>query len=190
MSFLRTTPTTEKTDSLLTWVTVVIAGAVFALDLLTPLGVAVAVLYVAPVLLSLWAPQQRYTLIVASATSVLTLLDIFLSPLLSPTGGFTWMALANRLISLFAIWVTTILTLRYKQQKEEATALRGLLPMCASCKKIRDGNGRWNHLEVYIETHTSVEITHGMCEECLVKWYPELHPEHADRFTRNRPQDN
>jgi hypothetical protein len=100
------------------------------------------------------------------------------------------MAFANRLISLFAIWVTAILALRYKQQKEETTALRSLLPMCASCKKIRDGNGRWNHLEVYIETHESVEITHSMCDECMVKWYPELNPEQADRLTKIRPQDN
>lgn len=186
MSFLRTTPTTEKTDSLLTWITVAILGAVFALDILTPLGVAVSVLYVAPVLMSLWSPQQRYTLIVASAASVLTVLDIFMSQ----PGGIAWMAFANRALALFAIWVTAILALRYKQQRVEAAALRGLLPMCASCKKIRDGNGRWNHLEVYIETYASVEITHSMCEECLVKWYPELHPEQAEPFIRNRPQDN
>lgn len=186
MLFPRTKTTPEKTDALLTWVTVVITAAVFALDVLTPRGVAVSVLYVAPVLLSLWSPQQRYTLIVASASSALTVVDIFLSP----TGGIVWMAVANRALALFVIWVTAILALRYKQQKEEVTTLRGLLPMCASCKKIRDANGRWNHLEVYLETHEAVEITHSMCDDCIVKWYPELNPEQPERFTNNRPENN
>lgn len=177
---------TDKPDFLLIWVTVVLTGLVFTLDLLTPLGVAVAVLYVAPVLLSLWSPRQRYTLMVASVASILTILDFFLSP----PGGVTWMALANRFIAVSAIWATAILALRYKQQKEEAAALRDLLPMCASCKKIRDGNGRWNHLEVYIETHPSVEITHSICENCLAKWYPELNPEQGERLAKIRPQDN
>jgi hypothetical protein len=186
MSFPHTKTTPEKTDALLTWVTVVITGTVFALDVLTPLGVAVSILYVAPVLLSLWSPQQRYTLIVASASSAFTVLDIFLSP----DGGIAWMAFANRALALFVIWVTAILVLRYKQQKEEAITLRGLLPMCASCKKIRDANGRWNHLEVYIETYESVEITHSMCDDCIVKWYPELNPEQTERFTNIRPENN
>ena len=49
--------------------------------------------------------------------------------------------------------------------------LRGLLPICASCKKIRDDKGYWNELEAYISEHSEVEITHGFCPDCLKELY-------------------
>lgn len=53
--------------------------------------------------------------------------------------------------------------------------LSGLLPICASCKKIRDDKGYWNQLERYIQDHSHVEFTHGICPECMLKLYPELY---------------
>jgi PAS domain S-box-containing protein len=52
--------------------------------------------------------------------------------------------------------------------------LRGLLPICAHCKKIRDDEGYWNQLEAYIQEHSEVEFTHGICPECTKKLYPTL----------------
>jgi PAS domain S-box-containing protein len=49
--------------------------------------------------------------------------------------------------------------------------LRGLLPICASCKKIRDDKGYWNELETYISEHSEAEITHGFCPDCLKELY-------------------
>jgi PAS domain S-box-containing protein len=51
--------------------------------------------------------------------------------------------------------------------------LRGLLPICASCKKIRDDRGYWQKVESYISEHTQAEFTHGICPECLRRLYPE-----------------
>src|ERR1700722_7540309 len=51
--------------------------------------------------------------------------------------------------------------------------LRGLLPICASCKKIRDDRGYWQKVESYISDHTQAEFTHGICPECLRRLYPE-----------------
>ena len=53
-----------------------------------------------------------------------------------------------------------------------AKALRGLLPICTSCKKIRDDQGCWNQLEIYIREHSEAEFTHGLCPECVKKFYP------------------
>jgi DNA-binding NtrC family response regulator len=47
--------------------------------------------------------------------------------------------------------------------------LRGLLPMCAWCKKIRDDKGYWAQVEVYMEKHLDATFTHGICPECLKK---------------------
>lgn len=52
--------------------------------------------------------------------------------------------------------------------------LSGLLPICSSCKKIRDDKGYWNQIEAYIRDHSEAEFTHSLCPECSRKLYPEL----------------
>jgi PAS domain S-box-containing protein len=58
--------------------------------------------------------------------------------------------------------------------------LRGLLPICASCKKIRDDKGYWNELEAYISEHSEAEITHGFCPDCLKNLYGVVLEEDTD----------
>ena len=53
--------------------------------------------------------------------------------------------------------------------------LSGLLPICSSCKKIRDDKGYWNQVEDYIKKHAEVEFTHGLCPDCACKLYPEYY---------------
>jgi response regulator RpfG family c-di-GMP phosphodiesterase len=53
--------------------------------------------------------------------------------------------------------------------------LSGLLPICASCKKIRDDQGYWTQLEHYISEHSEAVFTHGCCPECMKKLYPEIY---------------
>jgi AmiR/NasT family two-component response regulator len=52
--------------------------------------------------------------------------------------------------------------------------LSGLLPICSSCKKIRDDEGYWNQLEAYIQEHSNAVFSHGLCPECAKKLYPEV----------------
>ena len=52
--------------------------------------------------------------------------------------------------------------------------LSGLLPICASCKKIRDDRGYWNQIETYLRKHSEAEFSHGICPECAKKLYPEI----------------
>lgn len=54
---------------------------------------------------------------------------------------------------------------------KEVKALRGLLPICANCKKIRDDKGYWNKIESYIQKHSNAKFSHGMCPECSDKFY-------------------
>lgn len=58
-------------------------------------------------------------------------------------------------------------------------SLSGLLPICASCKKIRDEQGQWHHLEIYIRSHTEADFSHGICPECRRKLYPEIPPRNS-----------
>lgn len=61
-----------------------------------------------------------------------------------------------------------------QQAISEVKTLSGLLPICASCKKIRDDKGYWNQIESYIMTHSDAQLSHGLCPECAQKLYPEF----------------
>ncbi|TKB25900.1 response regulator [Desulfopila sp. IMCC35006] len=58
---------------------------------------------------------------------------------------------------------------------ERVKLLSGFLPICCSCKKIRDDKGYWQQIELYIMNHSDVEFSHGICEECSKELYPELY---------------
>ena len=57
---------------------------------------------------------------------------------------------------------------------EEVKQLSGLLPICSYCKKIRDDDGKWTHLETYISKHSEAVFSHGICKDCLDKHFPEV----------------
>jgi PAS domain S-box-containing protein len=75
--------------------------------------------------------------------------------------------------------------IRAEQEREKLTgelkaalanvkSLSGLLPICAGCKKIRDDQGYWSQVECYVQEHSEAKFTHGLCPDCVKKWYPEL----------------
>jgi hypothetical protein len=92
------------------------------------------------------------------------------------------------LLAIYAVkrWRELIEANRVIQQKnddlqnavQEIKQLKGILPICASCKKIRDDKGYWHQVEVYIGEHTAAEFSHGLCPDCVKK----LHPGIAERY--------
>ncbi|MGR3220234.1 MAG: response regulator [Candidatus Anammoxibacter sp.] len=60
-----------------------------------------------------------------------------------------------------------------QKQLDEIKVLRGLLPICAKCKKIRKDNGYWEVIETYIHEHTEADFSHSICPECIIELYPE-----------------
>ena len=69
------------------------------------------------------------------------------------------------------------LIIKLQEAQEEVNLLSGLLPICATCKKIRDDKGYWNRMESYISNHSKVKFSHGICPDCAQKSYPELYKE-------------
>jgi DNA-binding NtrC family response regulator len=61
-----------------------------------------------------------------------------------------------------------------RQALAAVKTLSGLLPICASCKKIRDDKGYWNQIEEYIRRHSKAEFSHGICPDCARKLYPDF----------------
>ncbi len=61
-----------------------------------------------------------------------------------------------------------------QQTLDEVKTLRGLIPICASCKKVRDDRGSWQAIEQYIRARSDAEFTHGVCPDCHRRLYPEI----------------
>src|SRR5260370_20608774 len=104
-----------------------LTAGVFGLDLVLPLGIAVAMLYAIPLLLTSKELSRMFTLGLASGASCLTVLGF----LLSSHGPELWPAVANRSLSLVTVWVTAILVIRHKRaaqgQRDQEIHLRLLL---------------------------------------------------------------
>jgi len=61
-----------------------------------------------------------------------------------------------------------------RQAMSEVKTLRGFIPICSSCKKIRDDKGYWNQIENYISDHSEAQFSHGICPDCMKELYPDL----------------
>jgi hypothetical protein len=154
----------------------VFAGLVFGLDLLDRFGNAVGVLYVAPVLLVGLGTARRNPRIVgiASVCSALTVVGFALAPA-PPVLG---VAVVNRMLSLLAVWLAASLCLLYFRVEDDEDAARAFLPICASCKQIRDQEGLWHRLETYFSEQLGIRFTHGICPDCVRQLYPEAVKKH------------
>jgi PAS domain S-box-containing protein len=63
---------------------------------------------------------------------------------------------------------------RLQDALDQIKVLSGILPICSSCKRIRDDRGCWNQLEIYIKENSEAVFSHGICPDCAKKIYPEL----------------
>ncbi len=67
-----------------------------------------------------------------------------------------------------------------KESLAKIKQLSGMLPICSSCKSIRDDKGYWNQVEYYIKNHSEAEFTHGLCPDCARELYPEYYKPKAN----------
>lgn len=90
--------------------------------------------------------------------------------LFHPDEHHLWMRIPTVLL-LFAI---VVLVSGLRRAHTEVKILRGLIPICAWCKKVRDDQGYWTVVEAYVQQHTTAEFTHGMCPDCYDKQMSSL----------------
>ena len=110
-----------------------------------------------------------------------------------PSGKMKWIQLTSRpgpaQVDDLAMWSGVILDITERKLAEEerirlvaelqsalaeVKLLSGFLPICSSCKKIRDDQGYWNQIEAYICDHSEAVFSHGICPDCAEKYYAEL----------------
>ena len=88
-----------------------------------------------------------------------------------------WETLGNTLIRIIVFSLFSVLieraALEQRKLKQKVKVLEGLLPVCCVCKKIRNGNGKWEQMEKYITDRSEARFSHGLCPDCAKKEYPE-----------------
>lgn len=77
---------------------------------------------------------------------------------------------------------TVELSLKVGEALANVKVLRGLLPICSHCKRVRSDQGYWQQIEAYIRDHSEASFTHGVCPECLKKFFPEHATKVLDRI--------
>lgn len=76
---------------------------------------------------------------------------------------------------------------RLRESLAEIKTLRGILPLCTYCKKIRDDEGYWEQVDVYIHQHSEAGISHSICPDCLRQHFPDIHQEMLDERRETEP---
>jgi PAS domain S-box-containing protein len=99
--------------------------------------------------------------------------------ILRPDGRTVWLraeSTPRRLEDGGILWDGVIIDITAQKEAEaEVETLRGIIPICASCKKIRDGDGYWEQVEAYVQKRSPAQFSHSICPECTRRLYPELY---------------
>jgi hypothetical protein len=93
----------------------------------------------------------------------------------------TWNQRSGEICIEIAIFIAVVSLEVYLFMKlnRRIRLLEGLLPICASCKKIRSNDDQWEHIESYISKRSPVQFSHALCPDCLEKLYPEFSEKHV-----------
>jgi len=154
-----------------TWSCLAIALLVLGADYLTGPRIHFPVLYLVPVALAVWGENSGtgYALAVVLPAVRLGFVVLWGEP------WYPWEESANAIVTAIVLAAVARLVLIIGIQKRalerEVQTLRGLLPICSFCKKIRDGEGTWQPLEGYIGERSGAEFSHGVCPECAREHY-------------------
>ncbi len=156
----------------LLWIALTLA--VLALDYATGPRIRFPVLLLVPLSLVAWRYGLSGGVVYAAAIQIprLAFAEIWNGP------WNTFNEIMNSVIRLvtfaFVAALVAIIARQQRALRKEVQMLRGILPICMYCKKIRNAGGEWEQLEVYISHHSQAQLSHGICAECAAKHYPEL----------------
>lgn len=78
-------------------------------------------------------------------------------------------------------------TAELQKALSEVKLLSGFLPICSSCKKVRNDKGYWSQIESYIQEHTEAEFSHGFCPDCIQKLYPKFDSKESESNNKEEP---
>lgn len=149
----------------------ILALLILLVDYLTGPFIQFPFLYVLPVVFASWNNGRWWGFTYAL---VLPLVRLYFNTIWS----IPWTLVEGTINAFIRVCVLSLLAYLVDRVAKESLAakkevglLEGLLPICASCKKIRDKDNEWQQLEAYISHHSEVKFTHGLCPDCAQKLY-------------------
>jgi len=149
---------------------ILLSLGVIVLDYLSGPFIYFPILFLFPIVLATWFNGVRWGLVFACCLSSVRLFFSFVWP--APWS--TLETLVNTGIRLIIFSVAVLLVDREVKRRalsEEVKILRGLLPICSFCKKIRTKDNAWVPVEEYLYEHSEAELSHGFCPDCLRDHY-------------------
>ena len=130
-------------------------------------------LFILPVIIASWFISKWWGLFYAILLPIVR----FYFTIIWLVPWTTFESAINALIRIGVLIILAYLTSKVASQtkklEKEVKMLEGLLPICSSCKKIRDNDNIWQPIEEYIIAHSDVSFTHGICPDCMQKYYPD-----------------
>ena len=149
---------------------VVIASLLLILDYESSALIQFPITFVIPVILASWfcAPHIGYLFAVGMAVVRLSFDIVWDSSALLQSG------IVNAFINVSVLVFIAYITNKAVRLMREVKVLQGILPTCCFCKKIRDKDDHWKSMEVYIETRTDAQFSHGICPDCAQLHYGDI----------------
>jgi hypothetical protein len=166
---------TPAKDLLLAVCGLLLLGLVGLSDYATGPEISFGIFYFLPIWLMTWHFRRRVAILFSFLCALVWFLvddasGVQYSIAIIPF----WNATARLVYFLSFTFLLAYSQEQLRQTKEEVKQLSGLLPICASCKKIRDDEGYWQEIESYLHSHSDTRFSHGICPECAKKLYPEF----------------
>jgi hypothetical protein len=141
------------------------------------------IFYFIPIALTAWMLGLRHSIGISVLSAIVWFFSDYYSGRHYSHALYGYWNAVIRLMAFLAVSFSTsyyqlfrrerIVSNELKEALNSVKTLRGLIPICASCKKIRDDEGYWKQVEEYIGTHSEARFSHGLCPDCLKKYREE-----------------
>jgi hypothetical protein len=159
---------------------IIITLIVLSIDFLAGKPIRFPIFYIVPVGFAAWNGLNKLAYVLAFC---LPLARLGFHIPWHETQSFAWASI-NAGIRILALVLYVYLINRVMLQnielKKKIRTLEGILPICASCKRIRNENDEYEEIECYISERSEASFSHGLCEECARKLYPEIYEDKKD----------
>lgn len=165
-----------------TWLALAAAvGGLGCVDWVTGFEVSMFVFYFIPVGLAAWRLGMAAGVSLALLSAATWgLADYYAGHVYSSQMIAVWNIFVRLVAFLTVAWLTArnsallarerAISTELRKTLAEVQALEGLLPVCISCKKIRNDRGEWEQMERYVQSHSAATFSHGYCPECAKQW--------------------
>lgn len=174
-----------KTPALITILSLILIIILAVLDYFTGIAMNFFIFYYIPIAISAWYAGRNSSIILSVLSAIAWGTVDVLSDHMYPHwsyylwnsgirfGSFLIIAVVlSKIKSLLDLEKT--LSANLQKALDEVNLLKGFLPICASCKNIRNEKGLWEQVEQYIRNHSEAEFTHTLCPDCAKKLYPDI----------------